>query len=273
MTDACTQSLRMSFAARFAMIMILGLAAFAAQADSASQAAREPACQARDFEGSGFLVCRWRPGAEDLRLDWTDASGVPLRGFDKLEHTLGPAAARVRFAMNAGMFENDGHPLGLFVADGRTLSPLNRFHGFGNFYLKPNGVFSVTADGRARIDTTDAFASAARKPVWATQSGPMLVVDGELHPAIQPDGPSRLVRNGVGGDAEGSAYFVISQSPVSFGKLARLFRDDLHCPNALFLDGTVSSLWAPALHRRDSDRLIGPIVTVLDRTGQIPQDR
>jgi len=147
------------------------------------------------------------------------------------------------------------------------LSPLNRASGFGNFYLKPNGVFSVSADGRARIETTEAFASASRKTTWATQSGPMLVLDGELHPAIQPDGPSRLVRNGVGVDADGSAYFVISQSTVSFGKLARLFRDDLHCANALFLDGTVSSLWAPDLHRRDDARLIGPIVTVLDRAG------
>jgi uncharacterized protein YigE (DUF2233 family) len=257
----------MGSAARIIMILILGLAAFAAQADPAGSTAREPACQSQDFDGSSFLVCRWTPGAEELRLDWTDAAGAPLRRFDNLERALGPSAARVRFAMNAGMFEDDGLPLGLFIADGRTLSPLNRYHGFGNFYLKPNGVFSVSADGRARIEATDAFASAARKTVWATQSGPMLVVDGELHPAIQPDGPSRLVRNGVGVGADGSAYFVISQSPVSFGKLARLFRDGLHCPNALFLDGTVSSLWAPALRRRDDARLIGPIVTVLDRAG------
>jgi len=255
----------MGYIARIVMILVLGLTAFAGQADSAGLAVREPACQSHDFDGASFLICQWTPGAEDLRLDWTDAAGAPLRGFDKLERALGPAAARVRFAMNAGMFEEDGHPLGLFIADGRTLSPLNRFHGFGNFYLKPNGVFSVSADGRARVETTKGFASASRKTAWATQSGPMLVVDGELHPAIQPDGQSRLMRNGVGVNAEGSAYFVISQSPVSFGKLARLFRDDLHCPNALFLDGTVSSLWAPALHRRDDARLIGPIVTVLDR--------
>jgi len=257
----------MGSAARIVLILILGLAAFAGQADSAGPTPGEPACQSHDFEGSSFLVCRWTPGAEDLRLDWTDAAGAPLRSFDNLERALGPSAARVRFAMNAGMFEDDGHPLGLFIADGRTLSPLNRFDGFGNFYLKPNGVFSVGADGRARIETTDAFASAARKTAWATQSGPMLVVNGELHPAIQPDGPSRLVRNGVGVGTDGSAYFAISQTPVSFGKLARLFRDDLRSPNALFLDGTVSSLWAPALNRRDDARLIGPIVTVLDRGG------
>ena len=265
MTDVRTQCVGMGSAARIVMILLLGLAVLAGQADSAGSAAHEPACQSRDFDGASFLVCRWTPGAEDLRLDWTDAAGAPLRGFDKLEQALGPAAARVRFAMNAGMFEDDGHPLGLFVADGQTLSPLNLASGFGNFYLKPNGVFSVAADGHARVETTDAFVAAFRKTTWATQSGPTLVVDGELHPAIQPDGPSRLIRNGVGVDEAGSAYFVISQSPVSFGKLARLFRDDLHCPNALFLDGTVSSLWAPALHRRDESHVIGPIVTVLDR--------
>jgi len=255
----------MTLAARFVMILVLGLAAFAGRADSANPPAREAVCAPRAFDGASFLICRWTPGAETLRLDWTDAAGAPLRSFDKLQQALGPAAGRVRFAMNAGMFEDDGRPLGLFIADGRTLSPLNRFHGFGNFYLKPNGVFSVSADGQVQIETTDAFVSAARKTAWATQSGPMLVIDGQLHPAIQPDGPSRLIRNAVGVDADGSAYFVISQAPVSFGKLARLFRDELHCPNALFLDGTVSSLWAPGLNRRDNARLIGPIVTVLDR--------
>ena len=101
--------------------------------------------------------------------------------------------------------------------------------------------------------------------MWATQSGPMLVIEGALHPAIQDDGSSRLIRNGVGVRGARIAVFVISDDPVSFGKFARLFRDDLGCANALFLDGTVSSLWAPELNRKDAVAPLGPMVVALGR--------
>ena len=54
--------------------------------------------------------------------------------------------------------------------------------------------------------------------IGGTQSGPMLLIDGKLHPEITDDGPSRTRRNGVGVDRQGRAHFVISEGPVSFGK-------------------------------------------------------
>ena len=93
----------------------------------------------------------------------------------------------------------------------------------------------------------------------------MLVIDGALHPRIQPDGPSQLIRNGVGVRDDHTAVFVISQGPISFGRFARFFRDSLHCPNALFLDGTISGLWAPALQRKDGAHPMGPMLVVLAR--------
>ena len=103
-------------------------------------------------------------------------------------------------------------------------------------------------------------------PYWATQSGPMLVIDGELHPRFAEDGASRLMRNGVGARDGRTAYFVISGGFVSFGRFARFFRDELGCTDALFLDGSVSCLWAPSLGRNDQDHALGPMVVVLDRT-------
>src|SRR5690606_41658138 len=100
---------------------------------------------------------------------------------------------------------------------------------------------------------------------WATQSGPMLLIDGEMHPRFAEDGTSRLMRNGVGVRDDARAYFVISAGFVSFGRSARFFRDELGCPNALYLDGSVSSLWAPDLDRRDETDDLGPMVAVLAR--------
>lgn len=167
--------------------------------------------------------------------------------------------------MNAGMYDQEGRPIGLYVEQGRRQRRINLRDGPGNFHMKPNGVFAVDEAGRVAVVASDLFARRAPRVMWATQSGPMLVVGGRLHPAIRPDGESRMVRNGVGVADERTAFFVISDEPVSFGRLARFFRDALHCPNALFLDGAVSSLWDPAAGRRDSYDSLGPMVMVFSR--------
>ena len=222
-----------------------------------------PACRDAAFEGSRFTVCTIDTGHYDLRMITTDRAGAPLRSLHAARKALGARARRVTFAMNAGMFDDAGAPIGLYVENGRTLKPANTREGPGNFHLLPNGIFSVDSDGVVHAETTPAFLARDAKPAWATQSGPMLVIDGVLHPALQDDGPSRLVRNGVGVRGVRIAVFVISDEPVSFGRLARFFRDDLGCPNALFLDGTVSSLWAPELGRDDGSSPLGPMVVAL----------
>ena len=96
----------------------------------------------------------------------------------------------------------------------------------------------------------------------------MLVIDGRLHPAIQDNGPSLHVRNGVGVDSADTAWFVISEDAVSFGRLARFFRDALGCRNALYLDGSVSSLWDRPAGRTDTNTRARTVVAVFDREGE-----
>lgn len=226
---------------------------------------RELPCVEHRFEDESFVVCSYDARRHDLRLVAKGADGEYLRSLRALSASLGQDAARVRFAMNAGMFDNAGAPIGLYVEDGRELHRVSRTDGPGNFHLKPNGVFSVDADGAVRVEETNAYVAREGAPLWATQSGPMLVIGGALHPAIKHDGVSRLVRNGVGVRDGRTAFFVISERAVSFGKLARFFRDELGCNDALFLDGTVSSLWAPQLGRIDNGPRIGPMVVVMER--------
>ncbi|HEX8644662.1 MAG TPA: phosphodiester glycosidase family protein [Allosphingosinicella sp.] len=217
------------------------------------------------FEGTHLTVCRYDRRAHRIELVG-EGDGGPLRSFDALEAHLGTRASRLLFAMNAGMFDEDGRPIGLHVEQGRQLRRVNLRDGPGNFHMKPNGVFAVDAEGRVAVVTSDAFAR-RRLPgvMWATQSGPMLVVAGRLHPRFSADGESRLARNGVGVANPDSAFFVISDDPVSFGRFARFFRDVLKCPDALFFDGSVSSLWDPAAGRRDEQAELGPIAIVFRR--------
>lgn len=215
-------------------------------------------CRSLMFEGQRFTVCR-DPGAV-LELLSADRQSRPLRSFVALEQVLGTRAPKVRFAMNAGMFDDTGRPIGLAIAQGRTEHALNRrTDGGGNFHLQPNGVFLVEADGRAEVVTTAAFRPSPDLRL-ATQSGPMLVIGGQVNPRFAADGSSRYVRNGVGIDGDGVPVFAISDAPISFGRFARLFAGPLGCRDALYFDGSVSSLWDPANGRMDSLVPIGPMI-------------
>lgn len=242
-----------------------GLVALVLALRGAEAPARAPPCRTISFEASLFTVCELDLGQDEFRLVWEGADGAPLRSFAALQDRLGPDAARVRFGMNAGMFDPAGAPIGLYVEAGEERHAVSTTEGPGNFHLMPNGVFSIDHDGLARVEPTPVFRARGGAPYWATQSGPMLVINNALHPAFSDDGPSRLVRNGVGTRDGKRVIFAISETPVSFGRFARLFRDALACPNALYLDGTVSALWAPSLNRRDSNATLGPLVVVLAR--------
>lgn len=233
--------------------------------------AADAPCETRSFEGDAFTVCAFEPARHEIALVWADAEGQALGGFASLEERGGVDTKRVLFAMNAGMFDTSGAPIGLFVANSVETNPINTAKGEGNFYLLPNGVFAVDAERKVRVEATDRYVvRGGSVPMWATQSGPMLVIDGQLHPAFQPDGESRYLRNGVGVASPDRAVFVISEVPVSFGKLARFFRDALKCDNALYLDGAVSSLWEPATFRRDDEHRLGPMAVVSRRRASRP---
>ena len=215
-------------------------------------------CRIETYEGNRFTVCD--PGSGKLRLFAASRSEIPLRSFAEIMGKV--PANQVAFAMNAGMFDEAGRPIGLAVVDGRQVHAINTRDGGGNFHLKPNGVFLLRSDGTARIITSDDF-KLSRDIAFAMQSGPMLVIDDAIHPKFDPDGESRHIRNGVGIGAGGKPLFVISNEVVSFGKLARFFRDGLKARDALYFDGSVSSLWDPAAGRMDAGVPLGPIILAL----------
>jgi uncharacterized protein YigE (DUF2233 family) len=225
------------------------------------------ACARHIFEGQGFVVCAYDPKAHQLEIALRAKDGKPLRSLQALASRMTPTErGTVRFAMNAGMYDERGLPIGLYVAAGREQHAINHDAGYGNFFLKPNGVFWIDKAGIPHVETAQDYIRSKRMPEWATQSGPMLLMRGKLHPKIAPDGPTRWNRNGVGIGTDGRAHFVISDTPVSFGRFARFFRDQLHCRDALFLDGSVSSLWEPATGRMDAHYVLGPIVVVTNRS-------
>ena len=220
------------------------------------------ACAAKAFDNAKFTVCAFDPRHDDIRLFLSGTDGKPYGSLAALAAALKAKGQSLMFAMNAGMFKEDQSPVGLYVENRLKLHEADTRGGATNFHLKPNGVFWV-GDGVAGVTETGRYLADPPGARYATQSGPMLVVDGKIHPKIKPNGASEKIRNGVGACNGGAVVFAIADEPVNFDAFARLFRDDLGCPNALFFDGSVSSLYAPELNRDDELGPIGPLVGVV----------
>lgn len=227
----------------------------------------ESACRTVIFENTPLTDCIAIPERHRIATALAGEDGANFRSLATFAKSRDPLA--VAFAVNAGMFDEGGDPIGYFVQGGKRLKELNTADGPGNFHMKPNGVFFGTGDTWDIRTTDDFLKNVSERPDFGTQSGPMLVVDGKLHPEISANGPSLAIRNGVGIDERGRAHFVISSAPISFGRLARFYRDELKVRNALYLDGNVSQLWNPATERLDGGAPIGPIL-VIER--KVPDD-
>jgi uncharacterized protein YigE (DUF2233 family) len=216
-----------------------------------------------EIAGKRITVCRVDVKKERLQLFHRDENGLPFKRFEPLAKALDLRGQKLVFAMNGGMYHGDFSAVGLSVVDGRQLTPLNVAAGEGNFFLKPNGVFLVSERG-ARVVETSEYPRLKERVLLATQSGPLLLRNGRMHPAFKEGSVNRLFRNGVGVPSPDVALFAISEAPVNFHEFATMFRDVLRCPDALFLDGTISSLYSPKLKRNDFRMDLGPILGVTE---------
>jgi uncharacterized protein YigE (DUF2233 family) len=228
-----------------------------------AQPAAAANCEAQTLAGNSYTVCKFDPAHDRIAVFNLDAQGQPYANFTRLAEDLVLQKKRLVFATNAGMFGEDLKPIGLYIENGKISRKLNRRSGSGNFHLKPNGVFLLRS-GKAWVMDSETYVRSGIRPDFATQSGPMLVINGSLHPKFSEAGPSMKIRNGVGIGPAGEVILVKSETAVNFHSFASYFRDVLGCRNALFLDGSISSLYSLELGRNEGFLDLGPMIGVYD---------
>lgn len=202
---------------------------------------------------------------QHLRLYLNDLNVKPFKQISQLQQALA-SCEKLQFAMNAGMFHHNYRPVGLYIEQGQQIQKLNRQQqGWGNFLIQPNGVLAWNRQ-QIFLGTTQQYADQNFAASYATQSGPMLVINNQLNSRFLADSQSYKIRNGVGLKNQ-RLYFVISNTPVTFYQFARFFKDQLKTPNALYLDGSISTAYIPQLQRQVAiHRDLGPIFAYIDST-------
>jgi uncharacterized protein YigE (DUF2233 family) len=214
--------------------------------------------------GDRFLTYTISPKENNVHLYWKDDSGKIIQTFDNLKKYISSKNEKLIFAMNAGMFQENYSPLGLYIEKARLINKLNmRNSSKGNFYMKPNGIFYITRENKAEIATSDQF-QLNENIIYATQSGPMLMINGAIHSSFQPASTNLNIRNGVGVNAKGEIVFVLSKVPVNFYEFAQYFKEQ-GCDNALYLDGFVSKAYLPEQNWTSEDGNFGVMIGITEK--------
>jgi len=215
-----------------------------------------------NFSNKNILSYTVNLSKEEIRFYWKDDKGAQINSLKNLNSYTKRQRKNLLFAMNGGMYMEDYSPLGLYIEAGKTMKKQNNAKGTGNFYLKPNGIFYLKNDNTAGVVKTSAFKSAG--VTYATQSGPMLVVDGKIHTAFSKVSTHLNIRNGVGILPDKRVLFAISKEPISFYDFAKFFLD-AGCKNALYLDGAISCAYSPAQKWTAYDGNFGVIIGVTSK--------
>jgi uncharacterized protein YigE (DUF2233 family) len=159
---------------------------------------------------------------QEIKLYYKNKNGQPYGSIQMLKNDVDRQNKKLIFAMNGGMYQQDNSPLGLYIENKKLITPLNTKTGSGNFHLKPNGVFYISNNNTAHVCTTENFKNKNVK--YATQSGPMLIIDGKIHHAFKEGSHNINIRNGVGIINDSTVVFGISKEEISFYDFAKFFQ-------------------------------------------------
>jgi uncharacterized protein YigE (DUF2233 family) len=189
-------------------------------------------------------IVSYKTRAEKIKFFLKDDNGNYFNNHGNLKKHLEANGKILKFAMNGGMYLEDSSPQGLFIEQFRIIKKLNKKKAsYGNFYMQPNGVFYISRSAAASIAPTSEIETTKRMR-FATQSGPMLLINGKMHPKFTQGSKHLHIRNGVGILPNGDVLFAMSKEVINFYDFASYFAKK-GCKDALYLDGAISKTYLP----------------------------
>lgn len=219
-------------------------------------------CKEKIRNEEQFVIYQVNPQKANIKLYWKSDDDINLKSIARLKKEVEAHNEKLIFAMNGGMFESDNSPKGLYIENFKILNPIDTLQGSGNFYLVPNGIFYLTQKNQAGIIETKKYTQSPEIK-YATQSGPMLLINGKINPVFKKDSKNLNIRNGVGILENGDLIFAMSKKEVNFYSFAQLFKE-AGCNNALYLDGYVSRAYLPEKKWMQNDGNLGVIIGVTE---------
>jgi len=214
---------------------------------------------AQKIEDERFVLHIVDLETQTLKFYHKNEEGSNFGNYKALKNNLVDQDEELVFAMNGGMYLKDGSPQGLYIENGITKKQIDTTkEAYGNFYLQPNGIFYLTKDNKGVITKSVDFKSNPNVK-YATQSGPMLVIEGAIHPVFVKGSKNLHIRNGVGVLPNGTLLFAMSKNLISLYDFAQFFKS-YGCKNALYLDGFVSRTYLPKKKWEQLDGHFGVII-------------
>jgi len=217
-------------------------------------------------DSKGYYVYQTRPD-EEVRMYWKDKQGKIFKSFENVKSHIEQNGQEVSFITNGGIYMEANVPLGLYIENGETLASLNQVkRAFGNFYIQPNGVFVIHKNGFEIVPTGNFTNSDSI--VYANQSGPMLLIEGDINPLFNRDSQNKRIRSSVctktsKEEIAPQVVFTLSEQAVTFYEFSKFLKKRVGCKNALYLDGTISKIYSP-LH--DEEYFEGDFAVIIGVT-------
>jgi uncharacterized protein YigE (DUF2233 family) len=223
------------------------------------------------FKGVDYNIFISNSDSDAIKMHLLNKDGRNYASIRNLQNYLISQKLTPLMITNAGMYTHNLQPQGLFIENRKEQRPidLSSPKTDANFYLKPNGVFYIDTLGKSHIAASQEFQklyeSKSISVEFATQSGPMLVSDGEIHDAFKAGSQNRKIRSGVGIIDSKKTVFAISLDEANFYDFAILFRDIFGCKDALFLDGAISLMYLKDIAPNTLGGQFGPLISVTDK--------
>ncbi len=215
-----------------------------------------------EYKGVDYIIGIVDLRTTNLRTFYKEDNGALYQNFEAIAEDQKTEGNELIFAMNGGIFNKDRSPTGLYIEDGKEITPINTNKGKGNFFLEPNGILTITKDNNATITNTPKYKQLTNTRT-AIQSGPQLLTTGNIHPKFNENSTNTHIRNGVGVIDQNTLVFAMSRKKVNLFTFASFFKDKFECQDALYLDGFVSKVYSPELELTDMESDFSVIIGVV----------